>query len=181
MISNTGAFDRAWDATITEFGSHLADYGFPSTSDPGPALTLDVLPYEGPEWVGNYSTTRAYRGVTGAFGTPSPTHICFAARGTAYLSDVLDPATTTCLELGGPVREIVELPKERLLLLGTPWKVTALGHGSIAWITNRISVETLRLDEVLGHYVLGVADEDDDEPREFAIDLRTGHCQGGSA
>lgn len=61
----------------------------------------------------------------------------------------------------------------------TPWTIGAIGSDSVAWESPRIAIEGLRLDEVEEGWLRGVADPEDDEPTQYAIDLATGELRGG--
>ena len=71
------------------------------------------------------------------------------------------------------------VPREEVLLLATPWDVTAIGQDGVLWTTGRLAIDGLRLDESQVGWIAGVADPGDLEPRDFAIDLRTGKHEGG--
>jgi hypothetical protein len=75
---------------------------------------------------------------------------------------------------------VASLPEVNLLLLATPWLVTAIGPDGVAWQTKRLAIDGLRLDETDRSRLAGVADPDSAEPREFMIDLLTGSHQGGA-
>lgn len=181
MLSSSGSFKRAYYATLIDApGAGSSDFEFSSGSSNGLVSTLLVQPFEGPEWTGSFAGNPSLRGVSGVFETPSPTWLCYLSRGSAFLVDVMHPSRTSILTLDGPVRSVVMAEDAGLLLLATPWSITAIGAGTERWTTRRISVESLRLDEIMDHFLLGVADSDDDEPREFAVDLRTGDFRGGA-
>lgn len=101
-------------------------------------------------------------------------------RGTAFLVDVLDPATYEVIAGDGSIIAVEAVREAGLLLLATPWWVTAVGHGAVAWRSPRIAINGVRLDEMDDGWLHGVADPDDDEPRDFAIDLATGELVGGA-
>jgi hypothetical protein len=67
-----------------------------------------------------------------------------------------------------------------MLLLVTGWAITAVGSDGDLWTTDRIAIDGLRVDEVSDGWARGVADPDDDEPRDFALDLATGRVIGGA-
>lgn len=80
----------------------------------------------------------------------------------------------------GPVLSVEQIVAAALLLLTTPWSSTAVGAEGPLWSTPRIAVEGIRIDEIDGGWLRGVADPEDDEPRDFAIDLRNGEVVGGA-
>lgn len=151
------------------------NYTFSAGVLSGRAKTISIQPESGSSWVGSFIGDPSYRrGITGLYGTPSPDHLCVLERGTAFVVDARNPIATLLVPSDGPVRDVQPVVDAGILLLATPWTVTAVGTGGIAWTSPRLAIEGLRLDDVHEHYLLGVADPDEDEPREFAIDLRTG-------
>ena len=113
-------------------------------------------------------------------GTPSPTGLCVIERGTVFLGDVLEPEGFTVVPTAGPVVAAEELVSEQKLLLVTPWAISAIGATGLLWATGRIAIDGLRVDEDSEGWVRGVADPDDDEPRDFAVELATGQVVGGA-
>lgn len=73
-----------------------------------------------------------------------------------------------------------ELPADGVLLLLTPWSITAVGQSGRRWTSGRITIDKLGVDEAGDGSLRGVADRDDDEPRDFALDLATGEVVGGA-
>jgi hypothetical protein len=172
---------RAYDvAPVDAPGNGRTDLALGEGSGRGTVRTLVVRPYGSPAWTGAFGVDeRGGRGVSGTFGTPSPTWACVVVRGSAFLVDVLEPAASNPVRSEGPVQEVVELVDEGLLLLATAWSIIAIGPGTVLWTTRRLSVESLRLDRVADHRLHGTADPED-EARHFTVDLRTGAVTGGS-
>lgn len=175
MLKALPPFPGAYRAEIVELPPVGGpDYTFPSGAVSGRATMILIQPEDGSPWVGRFVGAPSYRrGLTGLYGTPSPVHLCVLERGTSSLVDVTNPAATQVVPSDGPVRDVQPVIDAGVLLLATPWTDIAFGSGSIAWTSPRLAIEGLRLDDVHDHYLLGVADPDD-EPREFALDLRTG-------
>ena len=65
------------------------------------------------------------------------------------------------------------------MLLLTPWSITGVGPDGVAWTSRRVAIEDLRVDEVDDCWLRGVADPDDEESRDFAVNYRTGEVVGG--
>ncbi|GAA5039034.1 hypothetical protein [Actinopolymorpha pittospori] len=169
--------------TLEEWPSSLPDHTFtpPGTSQ-GRASLIRVMPYDGPEWTASVSALPdpPRRAVTGLFATPNPATLCVLQQGTPFLIEVMAPRTGRCIDTGAAVTSVREAGQARLLLLATDWDVLAVGTDGVAWRTDRISVERLRIDEIDDLRLRGVADPDDDEPRDFAIDLTDGTTVGGA-
>jgi hypothetical protein len=173
---------RAYEVALVDApGDGRADRTFGDPTDHGTVHSLLVSPYDRSAWTVSLTVAEhGEGGVDGLFGTPSPTWACVVVHGSAFLVDVLDPAVTSRVRTDGPVRQVLELADEGLLLLATAWSIIAIGAGSVLWMTDRLSVESLRLDAVADHRLQGVADPED-EARDFTVDLRTGAVDGGSA
>lgn len=99
---------------------------------------------------------------------------------TAFLVNVLAPADYSPVPTDGPVFGVEQLVDESRLLLVTRWSITAIGVDGVAWTSPRIAIDGLRVDEIDDGWLRGVADPNDDEPRDFAVDLRTGNVVGGA-
>ena len=145
------------------------------------ATAVLVEPWSGPSWVGSFAAADPdlRRAVSGVFATPSSVRLCVVERGTAFLVDVLKPADYVVVPTEGPVVGVESLVEEDRLILVTPWSVAGVDDRGFAWNSRRIAIESIRIDEAEGGWLRGVADSDDDEPRDFAIDLGTGDVVGG--
>jgi hypothetical protein len=143
-------------------------------------LLLRVTTGDGSTWTGGVRAGGPSVGSpsTGIYTTPN-NRLLAIARGDAYLIDVQDPTNYEALSTGGPVVAVKPIPRENVLLLATPWDVSAIGKDGVLWTTGRLAIDGLRLDESHGGWIAGVADPSDLEPRDFAIDLRTGNHEGG--
>jgi hypothetical protein len=124
---------------------------------------------------GPRSVREAYSGI---HSTPSAREVCIVARGEAYFIDVDAPDRWWVLP-DFPVVAVRSSSAERLLLLATPWRVIAVHRGDVAWRTARLAIDGISLGEPAAGLLTGVADPRE-EPRDFAIDLRTGRHTGGA-
>ena len=145
-------------------------------------LIFEVDPGDSDPWVGfAHPTSIGSRdAVTGLFSTPDPGGLCVITQGSVYL---VDAATRRFVSpsLSDPVIFVTSLTDVGLLLLATPWRVFAIGHAGPRWQTERLAIDGLRLDETDGSRLVGVADPDSSESREFVIDLLNGSHRGGAA
>lgn len=155
-------------------------FGRPDSSSTG-EIILEVISDSGKSWVGvARAGTPSVRGtVSGVFSTPAKTVLCVVARGDAFLVDVEAPHLWKAISTGGPVMTMRPVLGEDLLLLGSPWSITAIGKDGVRWQTDRLAIEGIRLDEVAEGRLAGVSDPDDDEPQNFVVDLHTGQHEGG--
>ncbi|MGH9155949.1 MAG: hypothetical protein ACRD1K_08995 [Acidimicrobiales bacterium] len=117
--------------------------------------------------------------LSGVFSTPAKTGLLLLGRGDAYFVDVEAPERFEAIDSGGPVVAVRPALDEGLMLLASPWTITALGDDGVRWQTGRLAIEGIRMDEVQAGQLAGVADPGDDEPRDFVVDLHTGCHEGG--
>lgn len=175
------AFPAAYEVEVLEAAPDDARIFERSGSGRSGEVVVDLSPDGGEPWVG---VVRAggpsVRGaLSGVFSTPSKSGLCVVARGDAVLIKVEAPERSEAIDTGGPVVSVRPVVDEGLLLLASPWMITAIGEAGILWQTGRLAIEGVRLDEVEGGRLAGVADPDDDEPRDFVVDLHTGRHEGG--
>lgn len=154
--------------------SGLVDHAFSAPGSSARARTALIEPEGQNPWVGSFAGNATFQGISGLFGTPHPDRLCVLDRGTTFLVNVADPTDTTVLQLAGPVRAVEQLVDQNLLLLVTPWVIAALGPDGLIWTTERLAIEGIRVHDVAGDLLHGVADPDDEEPRAFVLDLHTG-------
>lgn len=145
------------------------------------AVVAEVTPDGGRGWVGvaRAGGPSVLGAVSGVFSTPVKTGLLLVGRGDAFLVDVDAPEHFEVIGTGGPVVAVRPAVEEGLLLLASPWVITALAEDGVRWQTGRLAIEGIRLDEIQAGRLAGVADPDDDEPRDFVVDLRTGRHEGG--
>jgi hypothetical protein len=177
------AFPAEYEARyLLEWASRAPDVVLTNGVRPGPERLIEVALPDGSAWLVSVAAfpDPSRRAVSGLFPTASSRHLLAVERGAAYLVDVGDPGGSYPVTTYGAVVGVRPVPQMDLLLLWTDWAVTAVGPDGVAWRTTRVAIEGIRIDEVENGRARGVADPDDDEPRNFVIDLRTGEVQGGA-
>lgn len=181
MMITQDHFASEFGVSIVDSTGGLPDHSFAAEGAGSRAIEVVVEPWGGRSWSAVFAASDpGVRALTVLLGTPTPTGLCVIERGTAFLGDVLDPEGFTCVETGGPVVAAEELTGEGLLLLVTPWKITAIDQSGLRWTTERIAIEGLRVDEVDAGWIRGVADPDEEEPHDFAVNLASGEVVGGA-
>ena len=181
MMITQDHFVSEFGVSIVDSTAGLPDHSFAAEDAGSRAIEVVVEPWGEQSWTAVFAASDpGVRALTALLGTPSLTGLCVVERGTAFLGDVLDPEGFTVVETKGPVVAAEELTGEGLLLLVTPWKITAIDQSGSRWTTERIAIEGLRVDEVSAGWVRGVADPDEEEPHDFALDLATGEIVGGA-
>lgn len=106
---------------------------------------------------------------------------CAVVDGSVFIVDVRHPESASFVDTGGAVTGVGYADVPGLVLLATDWEVFAVNGPTIAWRSGRIAIEGIRLGQVDGTRLVGVADEHTDEPRTFLIDLTSGAVAGGSS
>lgn len=183
MIANSPSFGAAYEVEVIDASSAgECDFVIDTKDSSSTSSAVLVSPRGGKSWTASISgrDSPSGRSVSGLFATPNPEVLCAVERGTVFLIDVLNPANYVVVPTVGIVSAVVTAPGEGLLFLATPWSITAIGEHGQVWDTDRISIEELRIDEIAGGWLRGVADPEDDEPRDFALDLATGSVIGGA-
>jgi len=144
-------------------------------------LIFEVDPSDSDPWTGlaRPGVMRASGVVSGLVTTPDPDGLCVLVRGTAYMIDVTDRSYRP-VAASAPVISAAPVLSAGLLLLATPWYVIGIGPEGVLWQTKRVAIDGLRLDEADESHLIGVADPESAEPREFVIELRSGAHEGGA-
>lgn len=174
-------FASEFDATVVEHPGSVPDHVFAAPGAGARVVEIEVEPWGESTWTASFAAPDpGVRALSAILGMPSPTGLCVVERGTAFVGDVLTPDAFGVVKTGGPVVAAEELVGEGLLLLLTPWAITALDRHGHRWSTNRIAIDGLRVDEASDGWVRGVADPAEDEPRDFALNLITGEVVGGA-
>lgn len=175
-------FVSEFDVAIADLPGTSVDHVFAAEGAGARTLVVAVEPWGEPSWIAAFAAPDpGRRALTALLGTSNLTGLCVIERGTAFVGDVRDPVGFAVVPTPGPVVEAEELIDESVLLLVTPWAITAVGASGPLWTTQHIAVDGLRVDEASNGWILGVADPDDDEPHDFAVELATGQLIGGSA
>jgi hypothetical protein len=118
---------------------------------------------------------------TGVFACPNPRELCAVAGGYAYIVDTSSPEHSTHIALR-PVAEVKVLPVQHLLLFVGFHTIAAWGANGLAWETERLSWEGIRIGSVEDNVLHGYGwDLMADKEVPFAVDLATGQHQGGAA
>lgn len=116
---------------------------------------------------------------TGIFACPNPQELCAVAGGYAYIIDTAHPEHSTHIALK-PVVEVRALNVQKLLLFIGFHSMLAWGSRGIAWQTEKLSWEGLRIIGMEGDTLHGFGwNLMTDKEAAFSVDLLTGQHQGG--
>jgi hypothetical protein len=116
---------------------------------------------------------------TGVFTCPNPQEMCALAGGYAYIVDTVRPAHCTHIAMKPVVEVRPVLAQEVLLFMGFH-SILAWGPSGIAWETERLSWEGVRITSIEGDTLNGMGwNLLTDREVAFEVDLLTGRHQGG--
>lgn len=117
---------------------------------------------------------------TGVFSCPNPQELCAVAGGYAYVVDTARPERSTHIALK-PVAEVRLLIQQRVLLFVGFHSIVTWGPDGLAWETQRLSWEGIRITEIAGETLHGFGwNLMTDREVAFTVDLRTGQHRGGA-
>ena len=116
---------------------------------------------------------------TGVFACPNPQEMCALAGGYAYIVDTAHPEHCTHIAMK-PVVEVHAVVPQKVLLFVGFHSILAWGANGIAWETERLSWEGVRLIGIEENTLHGMGwNLLSDREAAFEIDLLTGRHQGG--
>lgn len=153
---------------------------FPGVSSEGgkDGLMVKVTPKVGPPpWIGVFAFGFPnFLARSGVYSCPDPFVICVVSKGQAYLVPTHDPTVCTAVP-SIPVCEIMPLSQYGLLLFADNTTVTAVGKQDVAWKTERLVADDLKIlaaDETNGLLTVSGWDPINSERRQLKLDLATG-------
>ena len=146
MIANRH-FVSAFDVAVVEHAAAV-DHEYVASGAGARATVIAVEPWGQGRWSGSFAAPDpGRRALTAWYGTASPHGLCMIERGTPFLGDVRHPEGFEVSTTRGPVVAAEELVDDDLLLLLTPWAITALDGDGSRWTTPRLAIDGVRLDE----------------------------------
>ena len=140
-----------------------------------------VVPKPGPAWSGFFALGFNSEQVVSAIcACPDPDSLCVVAGGYAYVVNVSDPGSWFQVEQR-PVVDLRVAPAAGLILFAGFTSITAVGNTGIAWQTERLSWEGVRITTVESGKLHGFGWEvRSDQEVPFEVDLKTGKHVGGA-
>lgn len=142
------------------------------------ALEVMVRPAVGAPFLGTFALGFADPAApSGIWSCPNGDELCAVAGGYAYIVDTRDPERFTHLEFR-PVLQVLPAPEQHLLLFCGSYSVLAWGEQGLAWKTQRLSSEGLRITEIRDGALHGFGwDLMMDREVPFVVDLKTGQLR----
>jgi hypothetical protein len=145
-------------------------------------VAVQVAVEGGGRWVGVFACGfDSNKVASGLFSHPDPERICVVAAGYGYIVDTREPRLYERV-IAQPVVSVYPASEAELLLFADFTNISAYDREGIAWRTERLTWEGLRITEVSSTTVRGYGwDMPKDKEVEFAVDLKTGQHVGGTA
>ncbi|MBS2005767.1 MAG: hypothetical protein JST01_01920 [Cyanobacteria bacterium SZAS TMP-1] len=168
------------DEDVTHIGRMLhgavdfVDNSITQSNHPG--LQIRCTCRNGENWVGRLFESHAeYNSCDGVYSTPSPTKVCLVYSGTAYLVDVNDPENWQQI-LFAPLRRVIVLPDQDLLILAGWMDICAINSSGICWQLENLVKDGLVIDTVRDNLIFGHGDgiAIENESDQFVLDLHSG-------
>jgi len=140
-----------------------------------------VIPREGPAWTAFFALGFESDGVVSAIcSCPDPDFFCAVVGGYGYVVKANDPAQWFRLDQR-PVVEFRVLTQPKLLLFSGFTNISAVGTSGLAWTTERLSWEGVKITAIEGEKLRGTGwDALSDNEVPFEVDLATGKHTGGA-
>ncbi|MDR0991133.1 MAG: hypothetical protein LBL92_07225 [Propionibacteriaceae bacterium] len=176
MINYSELFPPRFDAETVDFpGDGVFDYMFSDGVGGDFSCAVKVYPFGGSSWLGKFVAGKPLLNavVSGLFATPNSCQLCAVVKGTPFLVDVESPRGSEVLVAGGVLTNVFAAQEVGLLLLATPWNISALSAEGKVWVSPRLAMEAISIRQIERDRLWGTADPDD-EARDFVIDLTSG-------
>lgn len=158
-------------------------YHFPVELEEGDraGTYVRVVPQHGPAWSGFFALGFNSEQVVSAIcSCPDPEAVCVVVGGYAYVANVADPVRWFQVEQR-PVVDLRVVAKADLLLFSGFTSMTAVRKEGIAWQTEKLSWEGIRIVSVDSERLHGFGwDAMSDQEVPFEVDLDTGKHKGGT-
>ena len=140
-----------------------------------------VVPSAGPPWFGFFAAGFDSPQVMSAVcSCPDPDSVCIVSGGYAYVVKSSNPGQWFRIDQR-PVIEMKPVRDQQLMLFSGFTSITALGSQGVAWTTERLSWEGIRIGQVRGDVLLGFGwDLVTDKEVPFEVNLKTGKHRGGA-
>lgn len=168
--------DGHWPCPVFGFGRDGAvDAEFQSRWGT-PAVYL-IETREGAKWVGMFAAG-GLGGVTGVFACPANQMLCIVVDGLAYLVNVEAPSSGALIA-HDQVYQVVPAVSPSLLLLVRFIDIVAIDAGGIAWKSDRLCVDDLRVEAVTQRTIICTGENLGGSPT-IEVDPHTGVRIGGA-
>jgi len=158
-------------------------YHFPVELEEGDrtGAYVHVIPQNGAAWSGFFALGfNSEQVVSAVCSCPDPEAVCVVAGGYAYVVNVTDPARWFQVEQR-PVVDLRVVSAAGLMLFTGFTSITAVGMAGVAWQTERLSWEGVRITSVDAENLRGFGwDAIGDQEVAFEVELKTGKHVGGA-
>lgn len=169
--------DGVWGCPVFGFGPEGAAAEL-YESRWGPPLVLAVLSGDS-RWVGSFAAG-GLGGLTGAFACPHERRLLAVSDGTGYLADIDRPEAGVSVVPTMPIRQVVAVAGEPLIVVASFSDLTGLGRDGIAWRSRRLCVGDLVIHSASREAIVCEGDNIGGDAT-IIVDPHTGRYLSGSA
>lgn len=148
---------------------------------PAHVVVFEVLPGSGGPWYFSLTFDPTFSGLTGYFGTPSPTHALVVWAGSGAIVDVLQPqraehAVVPC------ITGIAADASQGYLALAGSHDVAIYSRSGLEYLVENLSIDGVEVQGMDGTVLTGACrDAATDAEVSFRFDAQSGQLEGGSA
>lgn len=145
-------------------------------------LYLRIVPEDAQPWRGFFALGfESPQVISAVCSCPNPEMLCVIAGGYGYVVNTRTPGEWARIEQR-PVVELKPLAEHQLILFTGFTSITSLGSNGVAWTTERLSWEGIRISDIKQGKLFGFGwDAVTDKELPFEVDLKTGEHTGGVA
>lgn len=141
-------------------------------------LLVKISPCDASAWLGVFAFGSV--GFTGVLSCPDPWTVCVVSRGDGYFVQTNRPdewSRVACY----PITDVRPVSDVGILVFANYTGLVAYGADGLRWRTSRLSYDGLKLGEISGECLRGLAwDAPSGTEVEFVVNLRTGSHIGGA-
>jgi hypothetical protein len=159
-----------------DLDEHLPIFHYPGANRVGKdGKIVKILPKEGNPWFGVFeSGEHSTVGIDALAYTPDPEKVCVVNNGSGYFVSSHDPNQWTLIR-AFPIKQLLILKEENLILFVDYTSITAYNSTGLRWVSDRISMDGLSVEEVKGNKIYGkYRDLRSECESTFVLDLGTG-------
>lgn len=169
------AYTIEWSTELPSDGSRHHFFPGGSTQGGHDGLLVKVCPEHGASWVGTFAFGDC--GFSGIFSTPDPQRLCVVSRGEGYFVNVTKPSEWEKVRTF-PIMDARPVSAHGIIIFADWWDLVAYGATGLAWQTNQLAWDGLRITEVTETHITGTFSKGGEDGC-FAVNLKTGEHVGG--
>lgn len=142
-----------------------------------PMLSVDLR--EGRHWTAQFEP--GPEGITGVYGTPSPTTFCIIVNGQAFYVPIKQPEQYSIVP-SFPVKSVFPIHQKGLIIFVDYCRLVAFNDVGHVWTTDDLSWDGISIVEIGETEIKGVSwNAANNKDVFFSVDVLTGRHQGGAS